>query len=111
MKIKGRFAFLLVLILALVFAVSVFAACGGSDADEPGKDDSTEQTPGTDDPEDKPGTDDKPGTGDPVTDKEVEEIEIKTEPAKTEYVAGEELDLTGGVLLVTYADGRPPMSP
>lgn len=108
MKIKGRFAFLLVLILALVFAVSVFAACGGSDADEPGKDDPTEQTPGKDDPDDKPGTDDpddKPGTDDPVTDKEVDEIEIKTEPAKTEYVAGEELDLTGGVLLVTYADG------
>ena len=33
------------------------------------------------------------------------EIRIKTEPTKRTYVKGEELDLTGGTITVTYEDG------
>lgn len=36
----------------------------------------------------------------------VREISVQTEPTKTDYTRGEELDLTGGVLLVTYSDGN-----
>lgn len=36
----------------------------------------------------------------------VSSISVQTAPTKTEYARGEELDLTGGVLLVTYSDGN-----
>ena len=36
----------------------------------------------------------------------VQEISVQTEPTKTKYSRGEELDLTGGVLLVKYSDGN-----
>lgn len=36
----------------------------------------------------------------------VQEISVQTNPTKTRYSRGEELDLTGGVLLVTYSDGN-----
>ncbi len=100
-KTKTMIAFLLVLVLALVVAAGLFTACGDK-TDDPGKDDPIEDvTPGGDDPDD-PDPDDP---DEPVVDKEVDEIEVKTMPVKTEYVVGETLDLTGGVLLVTYEDG------
>ena len=45
------------------------------------------------------GTDNEPAI-------EVSNITVKTQPTKTEYIQGEELDLTGGVILVTYTDGK-----
>lgn len=39
-------------------------------------------------------------------DRTVTKISVQTEPAKTEYQRGEELDLTGGTILVTYSDGN-----
>lgn len=35
----------------------------------------------------------------------IEKIEIKELPKKTEYLKGEDLDLTGGIITVTYEDG------
>ena len=37
---------------------------------------------------------------------EIQEITIKTGPQKVEYSQGEELDITGGVIKVTYTDGK-----
>ena len=37
--------------------------------------------------------------------KDIEKIEINSNPLKLTYIKGEELDLTGGVLEVTYEDG------
>lgn len=87
MKIRKKIAFLLMLVLSLVIAVGVFAACGPTEPVEP-----TEPT-------------DPGGPGSQVTtDKQVDSIEVKTLPDKTNYAVGETLDLTGGVLLVTYTD-------
>lgn len=103
MKIKKKIAFLLMLVLSLVIAVGVFAACGPTEPVEPGPGDTTTPTDPTD-PDDQGGGG-QPGSGTQTpTDKEVDSIEVKTQPTKTNYVVGETLDLTGGVLLVTYTD-------
>ena len=36
---------------------------------------------------------------------EITRISVKTAPSKTTYIKGEELDLTGGIITVTYEDG------
>ena len=36
---------------------------------------------------------------------EITGISIKTAPSKTTYIKGENLDLTGGIIIVTYEDG------
>ncbi|MBR2787132.1 MAG: bacterial Ig-like domain-containing protein [Clostridia bacterium] len=41
----------------------------------------------------------------PVNDKAVDFIAVKTNPTKTTYTQGDEVDLTGGVITVTYDDG------
>lgn len=37
---------------------------------------------------------------------EISNITVKTQPTKTEYIQGEELDLAGGIILATYTDGK-----
>lgn len=39
-------------------------------------------------------------------DKTISKISVQTNPAKTIYSTGEKLDLSGGVLLITYSDGN-----
>ena len=75
MKVKSKIISLL-LALALVL-VFAMAACGGGGKTEG-------------------------GGGDKKT---VSSIDITTEPTKKEYLVGDTLDLTGGVLAVYYSDG------
>lgn len=75
MKVKSKIISLL-LALALVL-VFAMAACGGGGKTEGGGDDK----------------------------KTVSSIDITTEPTKKEYLVGDTLDLTGGVLAVYYSDG------
>ncbi len=106
MKVLKKIIIALVLAV-MVFSVAAFAACGNND--EPSNDEPKTNI-GSDTDSDKDTGGDASGSGsqsessDDVIDstKTVNKIEVKQNPNKTTYMIGEAVDLTGGILTVTY---------
>lgn len=95
-------------IMLIVASGLLFASCGGNNT-------SNKSTTASDNTADKvtentTNTGDNGGTVTPsdgtVSDQNVSKIAVKTNPTKMSYVIGETLDLTGGVLTVTYSTGK-----